>query len=465
MSEGCLSEGLALNTIVMHKRVVVRRFIGGGGTGEVYEVEWGGERKALKWLTLNKLKGQERLNALGVFHQLFLDDIKKGAPGSNFAWPEDVTENHDGCFGYIMPLAPEGYYELKRYLVGNENEPIKHFSSFRACIDACLNLCVAFRKLHNQGYFYQDLNSGNFFFRPQDGDLFIVDNDNVAPNGTSTGVLGTPGYMAPEIVRNQWEWAQWKKDKRRPKPAKKVMPNSLTDRYSLAVIVFLILMGEHPLEGRHALLPIDQPTMAKLYGLDPIFMFDPVNTANAASPTVHQAVIKLWNELTGYARDLFVRVFSRDALMNQNHRVIEGDLISMLVRLRADTVRCGCSPTGESILDSARPAICEGCGRELHPPLRFVFSLGVVTPAVPGTMIYRCMVGEANVGQELDRVGMVVASKSNPKSFGLTNLTKERWLVISSDGQRHNVDAGKTFPLADGETFEVYGASFRVEKN
>lgn len=461
MSEGRLSEGLALNTVVMRKRVVVRRFIGGGGTGEVYEVEWGGERKALKWLTLKDLSDFDRRKALGVFRQLFLDDIKRGAPGPNFAWPEDVTEECDGLFGYIMPLAPEDYYELKHFLVGNQ-----HFSSFRACADACLNICVAFRKLHARGYFYQDLNAGNFFFRPQDGDVFIVDNDNVAPNGTSTGVVGTPGYMAPEIVRNQWEWAKWREGGRRgPSPARTVLPSSLTDRYSLAVIVFLILMMEHPLEGRHALRPVDRQTMAMLYGFDPIFMFDPQNQANAADPVVHREAIKLWNELPGYVRDVFVRTFSRDALMNQAHRVPEGDLIMALVRLRADTVRCGCSPTAESILDSAHPVVCEGCGRELHPPLRLVFAGDVVTPAVPGTRIYRCQVGTANVGEELDRVGVVVSSKADPKRFGLTNLTKERWLVIDSGGRRHNVDAGTTFPLADGEKIEVYGTSFRVERN
>lgn len=465
MSEGCLSEGLELNTIVMHKRVVVQRYVGGGGTGEVYEVEWDGERKALKWLTLKTVEEAKRVKSLSIFHQLFLDDIKKGSPGPNFAWPEDVTESHNGSFGYVMSLAPEGYYELKSYLVGNENVPLKHFSSFRACIDACLNICVAFRKLHARGYCYQDLNSGNFLFRPQDGDVFIVDNDNVAPNGTSTGVLGTPGYMAPEIVRNQWEWTQWEQDSRNPKPEQVVMPNSLTDRYSLAVIVFLILMGEHPLEGRHALRPVDQPTMAKLYGFGPIFMFDPQDTTNAASPEVHQAVIKLWDELPGYARDVFVRAFSHDALMNQGRRVVEGDLISMLVRLRADTVRCGCSPTAESILDSASPVVCEGCGRTLRPPLRFVFSGDVVTPAVPGTRVYLGLVRTASVGHELDRVGVVVASKNDPGVFGLTNLTRERWCVIDASDRRHNVDPGQTFPLEAGETIEACGTRFRVERN
>ena len=67
-------------------------------------------------------------------------------------------------------------------------------------IDAALNMIKAFRILHNAGLFYQDINEGNFAIDPNNGDVKIMDNDNVAPSGKSTGVLGKPRYMAPEIV-------------------------------------------------------------------------------------------------------------------------------------------------------------------------------------------------------------------------------------------------------------------------
>lgn len=63
------------------------------------------------------------------------------------------------------------------------------------------------------------------------GDLLICDNDNIAPYGTNTGILGKCRYMAPEIVR------------------KEKQPDAQSDRFSLAVILFLLFFNNHPLEG------------------------------------------------------------------------------------------------------------------------------------------------------------------------------------------------------------------------
>lgn len=65
---------------------------------------------------------------------------------------------------------------------------------------AAMKICEGFRMLHLKGYSYQDLNDGNFFIRPSDGDVLICDNDNVMPQGQKSGIMGKARYMAPEIV-------------------------------------------------------------------------------------------------------------------------------------------------------------------------------------------------------------------------------------------------------------------------
>ena len=62
------------------------------------------------------------------------------------------------------------------------------------------------------------MNDGNFFINPNNGKVLICDNENVAPNGTDTGILGKPRYMAPEIVLG------------------KKMPDNLTDRFSMSAV-------------------------------------------------------------------------------------------------------------------------------------------------------------------------------------------------------------------------------------
>lgn len=75
------------------------------------------------------------------------------------------------------------------------------------------------------------------------------------------GVLGTPGFMAPEIVRGE---------KR---------PSRETDRYSLSVLLFYLFMVNHPLEGKLEanIKCMDYAARVKLYGTDPVFIFDPDN--------------------------------------------------------------------------------------------------------------------------------------------------------------------------------------------
>jgi serine/threonine protein kinase len=55
------------------------------------------------------------------------------------------------------------------------------------------------------------------------------------PQGSQSGILGKARYMAPEIVLG------------------KNMPDKYSDRYSLAVILFLLFYGGHPLEGKKVL--------------------------------------------------------------------------------------------------------------------------------------------------------------------------------------------------------------------
>ena len=65
--------------------------------------------------------------------------------------------------------------------------------------------------------------------------LLICDNDNVDVDGAPPTSLGTPKFMAPEIVRGE------------------ASPTMDTDLHSLAVVLFYLLFLCHPLEGKLAL--------------------------------------------------------------------------------------------------------------------------------------------------------------------------------------------------------------------
>ena len=157
----------------------VKKYLAEGGQGRVYLVDYKGENKALKWY--------KNIGLGDDFKNNIRENIKRGAPSDAFLWPIDIAEAPDGTFGYIMDLKPDDYYELTQFMLCNVR-----FSSYRTIIDAALKIVSAFRILHNRGYSYQDLNDGNFFINPNNGKVLICDNDNVAPDGTPTGIIGKP---------------------------------------------------------------------------------------------------------------------------------------------------------------------------------------------------------------------------------------------------------------------------------
>jgi serine/threonine protein kinase len=111
---------------------------------------------------------------------------------------------------------------------------------------------------------YSDISFGNVSLDPSTGQVCICDNDNVHVDGEPSGIGGTIGFMAPEIVRG------------------KSMPTIDTDLFSLAVLLFYIFMMHHPLEGKKELeiKCFDYPAKKKLYGTEPLFVFDPQDNSN-----------------------------------------------------------------------------------------------------------------------------------------------------------------------------------------
>ena len=182
--------------------------LGQGGQGEVYRADAGGDFVAVKWYYgWTATPGQRR--ALEVL-------IEAGAPSARFLWPvELVTVPDRSGFGYVMPLRQTRFRGI------NEMMTRRLDPSLRTLAMTGYLLADSFLELHSRGLSYRDISFGNVFFDPETGEVLICDNDNVAVDGLrSGGILGTPRFMAPEVVRGE------------------ALPSSKTDLYSLAVLLF-----------------------------------------------------------------------------------------------------------------------------------------------------------------------------------------------------------------------------------
>lgn len=433
MSE-VLANGFRIKTL-FGGTVKVAKYLAEGGQGAVYVVDYNGEKKALKWY---------KKNALGNNPTAFYDNIKqnvmRGAPSSEFLWPLDITEWVDGTFGYIMDLRPDGYYEVTEFMLRHVK-----FKSFRTVIDAALHIVSAYRILHNEGYSYLDLNDGNFFINPQNGQVLICDNDNVAPEGTDTGIIGKPRYMAPEIVLG------------------KNKPNSLSDRFSMSVILYILFCLNHPLEGKRYLVPgLTAAHQEKLYGSEALFMMDPDDNSNGPHPVIHKNSITMWRCLPDYMRKIFESAFSQKALQRPAARPKELDWLKVLTRFRSEIVQCSCG--NEIFIEGGKPCRCDGCRKMANVPFRLELSEYSI-PAIKDTRVYRCQLGVCDANDALKPVAHIVEKKDAPGVFGIRNKTDRRWDAVTTKGVARKVAPDEVIPVKPGITFTIENEKITIEAN
>lgn len=395
--------------------------LGEGGQGVVYKVNYNGKQLALKWYFGNKLSNADK------FYRNIQNNIKQGAPTSAFLWPLEITEYFEGSFGYLMELRPSEYKDFSLFLLAKV-----HFANIEAIINTALCITNGFRELHNKGYSYQDLNDGNFFVNPKTGDVLICDNDNVAPYGENLGIAGKCRYMAPEVVMG------------------KKRPDSHTDRFSLAVVLYMLLFLNHPLEGKRTMCPcLTEELERKFYGSDPVFVWDSTNDSNRPVRGVHTNEIKLWPLYPEFVRKTFEKAFSHEVMVGNDttHRVIEKEWQEVFTTLRDLMVKCSCG--SETFIDPSKQACqCINCGKSIERPL--ILKVKKYHAALtPGKKLYACHV-QYDSDDFKEARGEVIASRNNPALLGLRNDSDNTWEAILPNGTSKGYPNGQVIKLGKG---------------
>jgi len=410
----------------------VEEFLGSGGQGEVYRATISAKPVALKWYYPHCATPEQKTTLERIIHQ--------GAPTSRFLWPLDLAfasktspiSNFPG-FGYIMPLRDARYKNIVD-LLKRRLEP-----SFQTLIIACRELAHNYLQLHASGFCYRDISFGNVFFDPTNGEILICDNDNVAINGQpiKSSVLGTPKFMAPEIVRGQ------------------AVPSIQTDLYSLAVLMFYMLMLHHPLDGKRVLgiRCMDLPAMNKLYGSEPLFIYDPHDPANQPDPSEQENAVVFWNLYPQILRKLFTRAFTQ-GLFDPALRVRESEWRAAMQSLLDSIFYCPtCSM--ETFYDSEewhnddKTHNCWACNNILHPPPRLHLEKTTVL-LNHNTKLFPHHVNPARQYDFSVPVAEVSRHPTDRQIWGLKNLTKEDWTITALDGSVKKVPAGRSVTLAAG---------------
>lgn len=434
-------------------------------------------RKPLKEL---KASEKDRLqNIVGIYREKIFSTNSDGGYWKNlFAWPEKTVE-WNGKIGVVVP-----FYDKKFFFAGgpfdgkekngkwfasaklrNKFLPADQKGTWLSHIHVCIKIARAMRRLHAAGLAHSDLSYNNVLVDPVSGNACIIDDDGlVVPGKYPPDVVGTPDFIAPEVMET--------KGLRLDDPKRK-LPSRLTDLHALAVLIYMYLLYRHPLRGGKVwdLDPAKDEEMAM--GAKALFVEHPTDKTNRVkindldkSQLPQGDPSKLPYTICGpYLKPLFDRAFI-DGLHNPSARPTAQEWEDALVKT-TDLVQPCQNPQCEAhwfVFDNTTKPKCPFCGKEYKgqlPVLNFYYA-----PSHGRFMSenYRLMVYDKqtlymwhvnrNIGANEK------TSADDKKPAGDFHFHNGQWILINrripdmyeilADGNKKQISVGGFVPLTEG---------------
>lgn len=437
---GTFKSGDTLSSLTTKKNIRVIELLGAGGQGEVYRVSSENGEWALKWYFEHTASDEQRKGISKL--------IEDGPPGQYFLWPKEmVVSQTSKSFGYLMPLREKRYQSFLDLVTGRIDP------TFAILMTVGLNLVDSFHKLHAAGLCYRDISFGNGFFDPVTGEILICDNDNVSPNNSqSKSVLGTPDFMAPEVVLG------------------KAQPSRETDYFSLSVLLFYLFHIQHPLLGQKVLSirAWDLPAREKLFGSEPVFIFDPTDSSNKAIDNAKidplgeagKNALPYWNLIyPSELKSAFTTSFT-DGLKSPAKRLVSSHWKKVLTNALNSIFRCSC---GSEVFHDPKPQEnkCWNCKKVTKPKFLLRMQHQLIA-ASAGKKLYDSQLRESILDIGSPQIAEIVQHPKDPNTLGLRNLTQANWTAqIVGDAKMLTVPSGKSVPILQGTIVNV--GSFQIE--
>lgn len=345
--------------------------------------------------------------------------VKIGSPSDSFCWALDFLEvkyQENIYQGYIMHLREPDYIAPASFIAGD------CAMDFKPLFKACFNLANSFAQLHLRGLCYKDVSINNFFFHPETGCCSIIDIDNICYDSEydySANVLGTPRFMAPEIVEGTGK------------------PSIYSDYHSLAVLLFYLLLRGNPLEGllETKIKIFDAAAQKHLYGSNAVYIYDLNIDTNRPDPEVHYATIAMANILPDSLMRTFDCAFS-EGLHDPNKRVPDSKWSLEFGKLIDLITHCpSCGQENFACDEESQEVVCWDC-KHNYSPIRIKVQDNQYF-ASPG----------ATVDVSNEKLAVVVRHPKDPTVLGLRNTSQQTWHVSLPDGATSEVPPGKSFIL------------------
>ncbi len=400
----------------------------GTGQADVYRVSSEGASYALKlFYEGDKEEMKRQIQIL----------FKRGKACSSYVHPLDMLFV-DGRVGYLMEYIPDSYLSGSALCNGVLRDGHREELPFHMKIAVLYSLATAISVLYQANLALMDLKFDNFKINPTDGSVKILDTDTVISSGNGTPIIeGTIGFMPPLTM------------------ARKERPSKYNDSYALAVMIFMALIGSHPLMGKMSEKPHDIDMETYLFAKNPTYVWHPTDTSNRPI-RAHRMTAKRLAKYPKCFLDAMKRTFV-DGLYDKEKRPTPQEWCEILLAVYEDYFCC--SVCGEEQFFSNRGRdLCDACGEKLLIPLMLKGETQI-------PMYFGSIVQASDLWPDMPCLPFAkIVSTAYSGKHGL--LVQEKPIKVAfPSGETVEFSKGKVAPLFLYATYEYQNKYFIIKEN
>lgn len=417
---------------------------------------------------------KERLqNITGVYRDRIFNQPGGDYWKNMYCWPTKIVE-HNGKLGIVCPTYPKHFFfsigSVKNDFLGikGKEKEGKWFASAKnqnnylapeekgdwfKYFQICIRISRAVKRLHAAGLAHSDLSYKNVLIDPTSGQAAIIDIDGlVVPGKFAPDVLGTPDFIAPEVIAT--------KHLKIGDPARK-LPSITTDRHALAVMIYMYLLYRHSLRGGKV-NDFDSAKDEELsMGIKALFVEHPTDKSNSVKINQLQPsqlpqgdTNKIPYTVCGpYLKELFNKAFI-DGLHHPNLRPSANEWEDALLKTVDLLQPCQNPKCWHKwfVFDNTTKPKCPFCGTEYKgqlPVLNLYSSrrAGTFTPDNYRLMVYNNQyLYEWHVNKNISPNEKLTAEQKKPVGYFVFHNNK--WLLINQRlADLEDKTEGKKIPI------------------
>ena len=414
-------------------------------------------------------------NIVGPYHKRIFESPEGNYWKEFLIMPTKMVKWNEKT-GVVLPFYPKRFFFSGGPFDGKEKEgkwfasaklrnrflPADQKGTWLSNVHMCLKIARAVRRLHAAGLAHSDLSYKNVLVDPISGNACIIDADElVVPGKYDAGVLGTPDFIAPEVMATR--------EFKLGDPNKK-LPSINTDRHALAVLIYMYLLNRHPLRGGKVWDIDPAKDEAMSMGEKALFIEHPTDKTNRVKPQeLDKSQLpqgdptKLPYTICGpYLKKLFDRAFI-DGLHNPLARPSAAEWEDALVKT-CDLVQPCQNPKCEAhwyVFDNTTKPKCPFCGQEYKGQLPILNFYYAPTHGNYMSENYRLMVYDKQTLYKWHSNNLVSAnektSAEDKKPVGDFHFHNGQWILINRRlpdmydvTDKKPIAIGGYVPLTDG---------------